>query len=210
MPAGEEVPTVATDDDEQLVRRARAGDRPAFDALVRRTQDATYSLALRLTGNEDDARDVVQESYLRAYRGLQRFRGDARFTTWLYRITANTAASYRLRRSRHRHETLDDHGADMADGADSDPAWRVDVGWLRGRIAEALETLPDKLRSVVVMRDVHGLAHKSIAEELGITETAAKVRLHRARHRLRSQLRDAAPPGPRPPSPGDELDRRAG
>ena len=75
----------------RLVAAAREGDRPAFDELVRRTYVDTYTLALRLTAHEEDARDVVQESYLRAWKGLPRFRGDAQFSTWMYRITANTA-----------------------------------------------------------------------------------------------------------------------
>jgi RNA polymerase sigma-70 factor (ECF subfamily) len=91
-----------------LVAEARDGDRSAFDALVRRTWADTYSLAFRLTGNAEDARDVCQEAYLRAYRGLRRFRGDARFTTWLYRITANCASTQLGRRRRHRHEELDE------------------------------------------------------------------------------------------------------
>src|SRR5215813_14630617 len=92
---------------EELVRAAQAGDRPAFDELVRRTYVDTYTLALRLTANEEDARDVVQESYLRAWRGLDRFRGDAQFSTWLYRITANTAYTHLQRRNRHRTASLD-------------------------------------------------------------------------------------------------------
>ena len=79
----------------ELVAAAKAGDREAFDAVVRATYADTYGLALRLTANEEDAKDVVQEAYLRAYRGLKRFRGDASFTTWLYRITANCATSDR-------------------------------------------------------------------------------------------------------------------
>src|SRR5215207_1057014 len=87
---------------DRLVTAARDGDRPAFDELVRRTYVDTYTLALRLTAHEEDARDVVQETYLRAWKGLDGFRGDAQFTTWLYRITANTAYTTVKRRRRHR------------------------------------------------------------------------------------------------------------
>ena len=79
---------------DDLVARARKGERDAFDDLVRATHVGTYTLAYRLVGNEEDARDVVQEAYLRAYKGLKRFRGDAQFTTWLYRITANCASTH--------------------------------------------------------------------------------------------------------------------
>src|SRR5713226_10588281 len=90
------------DELDRLVTAARDGDRPAFDELVRRTYVDTYTLALRLTGDEEDARDVVQEAYLRAWKGLRRFRGEAQFTTWMYRITANTAYTYVQRRKRQR------------------------------------------------------------------------------------------------------------
>src|SRR6188768_3603583 len=87
-----------------FVRRAQDGDREAFDELVRRTFVDTFTLARRLTGNEEDARDVVQEAYLRAWKGLGKFRGDAQFSTWLYRITANAASTHVHKRRRQRAE----------------------------------------------------------------------------------------------------------
>jgi RNA polymerase sigma-70 factor, ECF subfamily len=171
-----------------LVVAARDGDREAFDELVRVTHADTYTLAYRLTGDEEDARDVVQEAYLRAYRGLQGFRGDAQFTTWMYRITANCAATHLGKRTRHRHDELDE-AAGVADvHPDRDPQLRADADDLRGRLRAALDELPPRLRAVVVLRDVYDLPHEAIAAELGISESAAKVRLHRARNRLRDQL----------------------
>jgi RNA polymerase sigma-70 factor, ECF subfamily len=171
-----------------LIAAAQAGDREAFEELVRLTHADTYTLALRLTGNEEDARDVAQEAYLRAYRGLRRFRGDAQFSTWLYRITANCAATHMGRRARHRHDVLDDT-VQLADPrTDHDPQLRADASDLRQRLLEALDDLPPRLRAVVVLRDVYDLSHEDIAAELGISESAAKVRLHRARHKLRVQL----------------------
>jgi RNA polymerase sigma-70 factor (ECF subfamily) len=173
---------------EFLVVAARDGDRGAFEELVRLTSAETYTLAYRLMGDEDDARDVVQEAYLRAYRGISKFRGDARFTTWMYRITANCAVTQLERRQRHRHEELADD-APLADGsAERDPQARADVGALRDELTQALQELPPRLRAVVVLRDIYDLRHEDIAAELGITETAAKVRLHRARARLRERL----------------------
>jgi len=170
-----------------LVALAKEGDQQAFEELVRRTYSDSYTLALRLTGDEDDARDVVQESYLRAYRGLKRFRGDAQFTTWLYRITANCAANQLRRRTRHRHEELDEDSGPVMD-ADHDPAVLADAADLRARVEGALALLPPRLRAVVVLRDVYDLPHEAIAAELGISESAAKVRLHRARRKLRSEV----------------------
>ncbi len=171
-----------------LVVLAREGDRQAFDELVRVTYADSYTLALRLTGNEDDARDVVQEAYLRAFKGLRRFRGDAQFSTWMYRITANCAATYLGRRARHRHEVLEESEPVIDDSAQRDPQARVDAADLRNRLTEALSQLPPKLRQVVVLRDIYDLPHEAIAAELGISETAAKVRLHRARKRLRDDV----------------------
>lgn len=171
-----------------LVAEARDGDRSAFDALVRRTWADTYSLAFRLTGNAEDARDVCQEAYLRAYRGLRRFRGDARFTTWLYRITANCASTQLGRRRRHRHEELDED-LELSDlSPNIDPVGRSESASLRDAVQKALAALPPKLRAVVVLRDIYDLSHEVIAAELGISVSAAKVRLHRARHRLRDDV----------------------
>ena len=171
-----------------LVAAARQGDRLAFEELVRVTTPETYTLAYRLVGNEHDARDVVQEAYLRAYRGIGRFRGDAKFTTWMYRITANCAVTHLERCRRHRHEELADD-APLADGnVERDPQARADTSALRSQLGIALQELPPRLRAVVVLRDIYDLPHEAIAAELGITETAAKVRLHRARRRLREQL----------------------
>ena len=173
----------------ELVAAAQGGDRAAFEAVVRATHADTYALALRLMANEEDAKDVVQEAYFRAYRGLKRFRGEASFTTWLYRITANCAATHLGRRSRHRHESLDGEAADLVESRpDVDPEGRAEAALLRARVSAALEDLPSRLRAVVVLRDVYDLPHEAIATELGITEAAAKVRLHRARLRLRTQL----------------------
>ena len=170
------------------VAAAKDGDREAFDEVVRLTYTDAYTLAHRLTGNEEDARDVVQEAYLRAYRGLQSFRGDAQFTTWLYRITANCAATHLGRRTKHRHDELDDSVPVVDPHPDHDPQLRADAEDLRTRLRVALDALPPRLRSVVVLRDVYDLPHEAIAAELGISETAAKVRLHRARNKFRDQL----------------------
>ena len=156
--------------------------------MVRATYVGAYTLAYRLTGNEEDAKDVVQEAYLRAYKGLKRFRGDAAFSTWLYRITANCAATHLARRARDRHEDLDD-GRELIDvRPEFDPEVRADATLLRQRLQGALEMLPPRLRAVVILRDVYDLPHDAIAAELGISEAAAKVRLHRARRQLRERL----------------------
>lgn len=173
-----------------LIAPARAGDPGAVDALVRATYDDTYTLALRLTGNEEDARDVVQETYLRACRSLPGFRGDAQFTTWLYRITANCAATTLVKRRRTRTEPLPDDPQVPDPRTDRDPEWRAAAGDDRARVAAALGDLPVRLRQVIVLRDIYDLPHSAIATELGISEAAAKVRLHRARRRLKDTVEE--------------------
>jgi RNA polymerase sigma-70 factor (ECF subfamily) len=175
-------------DQAELVSAAKAGDNRAFEELVRATYADVYGLAYRLTGNEEDARDVVQEAYLRAYKGLRRFREEAKFSTWLYRITANCANTAMTKGKKHRHDELDED-APLADTKpEHDPEAAGDAELLRTRLNDALDELPPRLRAVVVLRDVYDLPHQDIASELGISEAAAKVRLHRARRRLREKL----------------------
>lgn len=173
---------------EQLVENAKSGDAQAFEELVKRTYTDTYTLAYRLTGDEEDARDVVQEAYLRVHKGLGLFRGDAQFGTWMHRITANCANTLLGRRGKHSHADLDETTSVVDQHPSHDPEHRADVGDLRVQLTDALRSLPPKLRAVVVLRDIYDLSHVAIADELGISESAAKVRLHRGRKRLRELL----------------------
>jgi RNA polymerase sigma-70 factor (ECF subfamily) len=162
-----------------------------MDALVRATYTGTYTLAYRLTGNEDDAKDVVQDAYLRACKGLRRFRGEAQFTTWLYRITANCSANLLAKRRRNLTEPLGDDEPLVDSSGAGDPELRAQSSHDRMVLAAALSALPWRLRQVIVLRDIYDLSHAAIAAELGISEAAAKVRLHRARRRLRDTLVEA-------------------
>jgi RNA polymerase sigma-70 factor, ECF subfamily len=172
----------------ELIGAAQGGDRAAFDELVRRTFVDTFTLARRLTGNEEDARDVVQDAYLRAWRGIGKFRGEAQFSTWMYRITANAAATHMRKRRRQRAEPIDDTFEPVDAHPESQPAQQAESADSLERIGQALDELPPKLRTLVVLKDVYGLPHEAIAEELGISVPAAKVRLHRARRKLRDLL----------------------
>jgi RNA polymerase sigma-70 factor (ECF subfamily) len=173
---------------DRLVDAARSGDRAAFDELVRRTYVDTYTLAMRLTANEEDARDVVQESYLRAWKGIKSFRGDAQFSTWMYRITANAAATLVQKRRRRRTESLEHVEEPIDSSLEGQPEAAAESSVGLEELARAVAALPPKLRSIVVLKDVYGLSHEAIAEDLGISVAAAKVRLHRGRKRLRDVL----------------------
>ena len=145
-------------------------------------------MALRLVGNEHDARDVLQDAYLRAFRSLRKFRGDSAFGTWLHRITVNCSATFLAKRRKSAHVELDEDIDVLELRAESDPEAAAGTADDRERLVQALTDLPDQMRMVVVLRDVYDLPHEEIARELGISQTAAKVRLHRARRRLREQL----------------------
>lgn len=186
---------------------ARRGDRDAFNELVRSTYRDIYALAYRLTGNRDDAGDVVQDAYVRAYRAIRRFRGDSSFSTWMYRITSNCASTHLSRRSRQRTEELSSEVPIVDLRPEQDPSLRAEAAVLRHHLDRAIRALPERLRQVVVLRDLHDLSHSEIAAELGITTSAAKVRLHRARQRLRAVLQRTAELGADQTAPLNQEDQ---
>ena len=168
-----------------LVEAARSGDTAAFAELVRRHQDHVYSLAVRLVG-QDLAPDVAQEAFIRAWRAIGRFRGEARFGTWIHRITVNTAWTQRRRALRHDGLPIEDVHPDPSRGP-QDAADMLDV---RRDLKRAIDSLSDSLRIVLVLRDIEGWSTDEVAQELGISTTAAKVRLHRARSRVRELIEE--------------------
>jgi RNA polymerase sigma-70 factor (ECF subfamily) len=170
-----------------LVRAAQAGDTAAFSELVRLHQDEVFTLAYRLTGDRSMAADVTQEAFVRAWRAIGRFRSDARFSTWMHRITVNAAWSERVRSRRRAADSLDVLVSEPAAVGPSAERQAVDAAFGR-TLAAALLALPLSLRAVVVLKDVYDWSHREIAESLDISVTAAKVRLHRARKLLRSRL----------------------
>lgn len=172
--------------------RTRSGDDRVFAEIVEQTSPKVYALCLRLSGNEHDARDIMQDTYLRVFRSLDSFRGDSSLTTWIYRIAANCASTH-LAKRQFRHEraaVLDvETLGNLPQAADDhDPEQFSESIDDRRRLIEALECLPFSLRSVVVLGDVYDLSHDEIASELGISRAAVKVRLHRARRRLHDSL----------------------
>lgn len=172
-----------------LVERCKLGDEAAWKELVELTHREVYTLCLRILNDPSDAAEATQDAYLKAWRGLRGFRGDAQFTTWLYRVASNAAISkHRSRKRRRVYEVgAEDEllSAVPAPGSVEGTAEvRRDVHELEG----AIRALPDHYRSAVVLRDVYGLSIEEIAKELKITETAAKVRVHRARKKLKETL----------------------
>lgn len=175
-------------DDAGLVERAAAGDDAAFAELVRRHRGEVFRLALRMVSDRELAADVTQEAMVRAWRALPRFRGEAAFSTWLHRITVNTAWTQRRKALRHASEPLEHAEARASLGSASQLERVGETLDMRARLEAALGKLPVGMRAVVVLKDVYGWSHAEIARSLGITVTAAKVRLHRGRLRLQAEL----------------------
>ena len=172
---------------QDLVARARTGDREAFGELVRIHQHEVYTLAVRLVRDRDMASDVAQDAFIRAWRAMPKFRGDAKFSTWLHRITVNTAWTHRTKKNRVRLDPLESLNADP-ESTSLDPVRAGEAASARPEIEEALLSLTEPIRAVVVLKDVYGWSHTEIGEHLDISVTAAKVRLHRGRKVLRTKL----------------------
>ncbi len=183
----------------ELVRRACEGDKEAFYSLVRPCERAVYFAAMSILNNPADAEEVAQEAVLKALSNLTRFRGEAKFSTWLIQITINEAR-LRLRKDRrHLYESVDEHQTDKEgeyfpkDFADwrEIPSEALQRGELREALKRAIATLPVKYREVFILRDIQLLSTQETAQILGITEGNVKTRLLRAR----LQMRDALAPG---------------
>lgn len=174
-------------DDATLIRHTLAGRREDFDVLVERHQRALYAFVYRLVRDHDQAADIVQASFLRAYARLVQFHGDSSFATWLHQIALNECRTQK-RSARRRHEIpLDDSGVQEQAVAE-DPS----SGWKR-KIEALVERLPLRQRSVLVLRVFSDMPFKAIAEVEGISENAAKVSYHHAVTRLRQWLKEPTP-----------------
>jgi RNA polymerase sigma-70 factor, ECF subfamily len=172
-------------EDHQLVERSRAGDVAAFEELVRRHQSRAYGIAYRLLGNKEDAQEVAQEAFARAYFRLGEFRGTAQFRTWLYRILVNLATDYLRRR---RPEVREEDAVLRPVARGENPETHLDQQELRQRITRAIEVLPVDLRTVIVLREMEGLSYSEIARVIRRPVGTVMSRLFHARRRLRQDL----------------------
>lgn len=195
-------------EDQQLVQKARAGDRYAFNLLVWKWERAIYNLALRLLGSEDDAVEVCQEVFIRAYTHLKDFRGDARFSTWLYRIAINCCRNLMRSRKRRREVAMDFYdGADPAiHRLDATPEQEQSYhrAQMATRVLEAMQALPEDQRTVIELRVLHDLGVEEVASIMGIPPGTVKSRLFYGLRKLRDQLQDLFPPPSRMDSKSTE------
>jgi len=181
---------ILSDDDSALVSDARNGDMGAFEKLVAKYEGKVFGIAFQMLASRDDARDAAQEAFIKAWRSLRGFRGDSKFTTWLYRIANNVCLDFLRRRG--RYELSLDDGID-GDGesktreipADFDVGEAVENAEFRSFVRKAVDGLPEQHRTMIVMRDMQQLSYTEISELLNLPEGTVKSRINRARKYLR-------------------------
>lgn len=185
-PAAPTPPTALSD--EEVVERVVAGDTSLFEILMRRYNQRLFRVARGILSDDAEAEDVMQEAYVRAFRELAGFRGEARFSTWLTRIACNEALA--RARKRRRLVPIGIGGDEPPDppAATAGPERELENRELQAVLREAVEVLPDPLRSVFCLREIEGLSTEQTADLLGLSEENVRVRLHRAKRSLRHTL----------------------
>jgi RNA polymerase sigma-70 factor (ECF subfamily) len=176
--------------DAELVDRLKNGDARALDELYRRHREAAYGIAYRLVGSREDALDVVQEAFIHVMRGIQAFRGQSTFRTWLYRVVTHAALDYRRWRALRATDSLDSDSAPEHSGGGSErspqqEAADRDLGTV---IEKALENVSEKNRAALVLFAIEGMSYREVAEVLGISVGTVMSRIFNARQRLRELL----------------------
>lgn len=175
--------------EKRCIQRVLNGDVNAFEELVRAYEKTVYNLALRSLGNAQDAEDVTQEAFLKAYRSLSRFRGESKFSVWLFRIVSNLCTDQLRSRSRRPVQSLtvdDEDGSEMLDIPDEhfSPEKLLDRKLTRESVQRGLARLPDDARQILLLREVRGMSYEEIAQTLDLEPGTVKSRIFRARKRL--------------------------
>jgi RNA polymerase sigma-70 factor (ECF subfamily) len=178
--------------DEELVARTVAGDSDSFNQLILRWERPIYALAYRVIGREEDARDVCQEAFLRAFRALPGFKGQAKFSSWLYRITLNLCRDW-IRRQRRTPVVSAPEGVDIVELASAQgPVESIEDLVARSQlsktVAEAMRFLPEEQRTAIILKEYHGLTFQEIADLQGCPLSTVKTRLYQGLSVLRRQL----------------------
>jgi len=194
-PGGDDAPAAAVRlADALLVRRVQAGEVHAFTELVRKYQDRVFNACLRICGRREDAADLTQEAFLKAFSAIDEFRGASAFYTWIFRIAVNLSISHQRKERHRRTASIDDPGGSgdadfrMPASADADPSDAIAAQETRAQVAAALATLDAEHRAAIVLRDIEGCDYQEIADILELPIGTVKSRIFRGRLALRRQL----------------------
>ncbi len=178
------------EEESRIVQKVIKGDVNAFEKLVLAYEKNVYNIALRMTGNSEDASDMTQEAFIKAYNSLQAFRGDSKFSVWLYRIATNVCLDFLRSRSRRPTVSLsvednegEDVQLDVADESQS-PELLLDRQMTRESVRRGLETLSPEYRQILLLREIQGLSYDEISQALGLEVGTVKSRIFRARKKL--------------------------
>jgi RNA polymerase sigma factor (sigma-70 family) len=195
--AAEAAPARKADDERALVTRAKAGDLTAYDELVRRYQERIYATVYHMTSNHEDANDLAQEAFIRAYHALKTFKGDSSFFTWVYRIAVNKTINFLKQRSKRVQMSLNDldinaeHDRDLvALISENTPRRNLNLAELQEKLNEAMQKLSEVHRMVVTLHDVQGLSHEEIGKIMQCNTGTVRSRLFYARQQLQAHLSD--------------------
>ncbi len=187
----------APPDEHQLVQRVRQGDLTAYDELVRRYQERVYATIYHMIGNHEDANDLAQEAFIKAFQALKSFKGDSSFFTWVYRIAVNKTINFLKQRKNHAHMSLDDaefnteHDPDMvALVSHNTPRRDLHLSELQEKLNAALQKLSKDHRLVIVLHDIQGLSHDEISKIMDCNVGTVRSRLFYARQQMQGFLAD--------------------
>jgi RNA polymerase sigma factor (sigma-70 family) len=192
-----EAPSTTVIEDRVLVRQAQAGDLGAYDALVRRYQERVYATLYHMTSNHEDANDLTQEAFIKAFKAIKSFKGDSSFFTWVYRIAINKTINHLKQRKNKIHMSLNDLDFNAENDPDivafvseKTPRREVSLSELQEKLNETMQKLSDIHRLVVTLHDVQGMSHEEISKIMDCNTGTVRSRLFYARQQLQALLSD--------------------
>lgn len=185
------------DEDDELIERTQAGDPAAFDDLVRKYSQRVYALVYNMTSNHEDAHDLMQDIFAKAYRSMRGFRRKSSFYTWIHAIGVNMTINFLKKRRKRYNLSLDDLDSNIQNDPEfleltsgSDPVREANLSELQQRLNESMMKLSEQHRAVVVMFDIQGMPHAEISKILGVSEGTVRSRLHYAHQQLQTYLEE--------------------
>lgn len=200
-PLAQQTRSVKREEEQLLVDRCRQGDRESFAQLMRLHERQIFNFTYRMLGDEEEAEDLTQDIFIAAFKGIRKFRGEAKFSTWLYRIALNQTRNRikylsrrdffakQNRRAQHKEESPWENPEFLADSAPTPEQWTLTKS-MAAQVQECLNQIPPQARQILVLRDVQGFSYEELSEMLSLNPGTVKSRLHRARSALQQRLAD--------------------